>query len=88
MEGDSEPLDYGNWEIMAPSPIRYRPDSQVPREMTRSDMNLVRDQHVLPPGWGMMPDSICSSSTTPMAICCPASSPRWPTSAATNTGAL
>jgi anthraniloyl-CoA monooxygenase len=45
-EGDSEPLDDGNWEIVAPSPIRYRPDSQVPREMTRSDMDLVRDQHV------------------------------------------
>jgi anthraniloyl-CoA monooxygenase len=45
-EGDSEPLDEGNWEIMAPSPIRYRPDSQVPREMTRSDMDLIRDQHV------------------------------------------
>ena len=45
-EGDSEPLDDGNWEIIAPSPIRYRPDSQVPREMTRSDMDLVRDQHV------------------------------------------
>ena len=45
-EGDSEPLDEGNWEIMAPSPIRYRPDSQVPREMTRADMDLVRDQHV------------------------------------------
>jgi len=45
-EGDSEPLDEGNWQIMAPSPIRYRPDSQVPREMTRADMDLVRDQHV------------------------------------------
>ena len=45
-EGDSEPLDEGNWEIMAPSPIRYRPDSQVPREMTRADMDRVRDQHV------------------------------------------
>jgi anthraniloyl-CoA monooxygenase len=45
-EGDSEPLDDGNWGIMAPSPIRYRPDSQVPREMTRSDMDRVRDQHV------------------------------------------
>jgi len=45
-EGDSEPLDEGNWEIMAPSPIRYRPDSQVPREMTRADMDVVRDQHV------------------------------------------
>jgi anthraniloyl-CoA monooxygenase len=45
-EGDSDPLDEGNWPIMAPSPIRYRPDSQVPREMTRLDMDLVRDQFV------------------------------------------
>ena len=45
-EGDSDPLDEGNWEIMAPSPIRYRPDSQVPREMTRDDMETVRNQHV------------------------------------------
>jgi anthraniloyl-CoA monooxygenase len=45
-EGDTDPLDEGNWEIMAPSPIRYRPDSQVPREMTRQDMEMVLDQHV------------------------------------------
>jgi anthraniloyl-CoA monooxygenase len=45
-EGDSDPLDQGNWEIMGPSPIRYRPDSQVPREMTRADMEVVRDQFV------------------------------------------
>lgn len=45
-EGDTDPLDEGNWEIIAPSPIRYRPDSQVPREMTRADMEEVRDQHV------------------------------------------
>lgn len=45
-EGDTDPLDEGNWEIIAPSPIRYRPDSQVPREMTRADMDQVLDQHV------------------------------------------
>jgi anthraniloyl-CoA monooxygenase len=45
-EGDSDPLDEGNWGLMAPSSVRYRPDSQVPREMTPSDMDLVRDQHV------------------------------------------
>lgn len=45
-EGDTDPLDEGNWEIMGPSPIRYRPDSQVPKEMTREDMDMVRDQHV------------------------------------------
>jgi anthraniloyl-CoA monooxygenase len=45
-EGDTEPLDDGNWEVVAPSPIPYRPDSQVPREATRADMELIRDQHV------------------------------------------
>jgi anthraniloyl-CoA monooxygenase len=46
-EGDTDPLDEGNWEIMSPSPIKYRPDSQVPQEMTRQDMEMVRDQHVV-----------------------------------------
>lgn len=45
-EGDSDPLDEGNWEIIAPSPITYRPNSQTPREMTRRDMEEVRDQFV------------------------------------------
>jgi len=45
-EDDSAPLDEGNWEILAPSPIRYRPDSQVPREMNTGDMDQIRDQHV------------------------------------------
>jgi anthraniloyl-CoA monooxygenase len=45
-KGDSEPLDSGNWEIMAPSPIKYRPDSQVPREMDRGDMDRVIEEHV------------------------------------------
>lgn len=46
-EGDSEPLDEGNWEIMSPSPIKYRPDSVVPREMTRADMDRVIDEHLV-----------------------------------------
>lgn len=45
-EGDTEPLDHGNWEIMSASPIKYWPESQVPREMTKADMDQVRDQHV------------------------------------------
>jgi anthraniloyl-CoA monooxygenase len=51
-EGDSEPLDEGNWEIIAPSPIPYRADSQVPRQMTRADMDVVRDQHVRSASFG------------------------------------
>ena len=31
---------------MAPSPLPYYPDSQVPREMTRADMDRVRDDFV------------------------------------------
>jgi anthraniloyl-CoA monooxygenase len=45
-EGMDEPLPDGNWELMAPSPLPYLPVSQIPREMTRSDMDLVRDQFV------------------------------------------
>lgn len=45
-EGDTDPLEEGNWEIMAPSPIKYRPDSQVPKEMTREDMDRVREEHL------------------------------------------
>ena len=45
-EGDTDPLEDGNWEIVAPSPLPYRPDSQVPREVTRVEMDSIRDQHV------------------------------------------
>ena len=45
-EGMDEPLDSGNWDLIAPSPLPYLPVSQVPRQMTRADMNLVRDQFV------------------------------------------
>ncbi len=43
-EGDNEPLPAGNWPIMAASPIPYYPHSQVPREMTRAEMEQVRDE--------------------------------------------
>lgn len=45
-EDDSAPLDADNWEIISPSPIRYRPDSQIPREMNTDDMDQVLSQHV------------------------------------------
>ncbi|HEU5040444.1 MAG TPA: FAD-dependent monooxygenase, partial [Gemmatimonadales bacterium] len=40
-EGEDEPLPEGNWPVIAPSPIPYRPHNQVPREMTRADMDQV-----------------------------------------------
>lgn len=45
-EGIDQPLDSDNWPIMAPSPLPYLANSQVPAEMTRADMDLVRDQFV------------------------------------------
>lgn len=45
-EGDNQPLPEGGWPIMAASPIPYFPYSQVPREMTRADMERVRDEFV------------------------------------------
>jgi anthraniloyl-CoA monooxygenase len=51
-EGDTDPLEEGNWEIMSASPIRFRPDSQVPREMNREDMGQVLTQHVAAAGRG------------------------------------
>jgi anthraniloyl-CoA monooxygenase len=45
-EGEDVPLDEGNWEVIAPSPIPYREGMQVPRPMTRADMDRVRDDFV------------------------------------------
>jgi anthraniloyl-CoA monooxygenase len=46
-EGLDEPLPSGNWELVAPSALPYLPVSQIPREMTRDDMDLVREQFVV-----------------------------------------
>jgi anthraniloyl-CoA monooxygenase len=46
-EGMDQPLPNGNWPLLAPSPIPYIPGvSQVPRAMTRADMDAVRDAFV------------------------------------------
>ena len=45
-EGMDDPLDEGNWEVIAPSPVPYKPGMQCPRPMTRADMDVVREQFV------------------------------------------
>jgi anthraniloyl-CoA monooxygenase len=40
-EGMDKPLLEGNWPLIGPSPIQHYPFSQVPREMTRDDMDAV-----------------------------------------------
>src|SRR6185503_16977109 len=45
-EDIDEPLPAGNWPLIAPSDIAYGPHNQVPRAMTRDDMDRVRDECV------------------------------------------
>src|SRR5204863_7844036 len=40
-EGMDHPLPHDAWSIVAASPLPYFPDSQIPREMTRADMDQV-----------------------------------------------
>jgi anthraniloyl-CoA monooxygenase len=41
-----EPLPAGNWPLIAASALPYGPRNQVPRAMTRTDMDIVREQFV------------------------------------------
>ena len=45
-EGMDEPLPDGNWPIISASPLPYFPYSQVPKEMTRADMDEVKSDFV------------------------------------------
>jgi len=45
-EGMDEPLPEGNWEVCAPSPIRYSAQNQVPHALTVAEMDEIRDQFV------------------------------------------
>ena len=45
-DGMDRPLETGAWPIVSASPLPYYPESQVPREMDRADMDQVRDQFV------------------------------------------
>ena len=44
--GESEPLTDGAWETLAPSAVPWTAANPPPREMTRGDMDAVRDQFV------------------------------------------
>ncbi len=38
-EGDNEPLAQDGWDVLSASPIPWRPENPVPKEMTRDDMD-------------------------------------------------
>jgi anthraniloyl-CoA monooxygenase len=45
-DGMDRPLEQGAWPIISASPTPYYPDSQIPRAMTREDMDRVREEFV------------------------------------------
>ena len=45
-EEDNAPLKQGNWPIMAASAVPWSEKNQMPKAMTRADMDMVRDQFV------------------------------------------
>lgn len=45
-EGYDVPLEEGNWPIIGPSPIPWAEENQIPIEMTRQDMDKVRDDFI------------------------------------------
>jgi anthraniloyl-CoA monooxygenase len=46
-DGIDQPMESGNWPLIAPSPLPYNPGvSQIPREMTREDMDSVKADFV------------------------------------------
>jgi len=45
-DGMDEPLEADNWPIMAASDIPWTPQNQIPKPMTRADMDLVLGEHV------------------------------------------
>jgi anthraniloyl-CoA monooxygenase len=52
-EGMDRPLAEGAWPIVSASPLPYYPESQVPREMTRADMDRVKAEFVAAAERGM-----------------------------------
>ncbi|MDN0197440.1 bifunctional salicylyl-CoA 5-hydroxylase/oxidoreductase [Streptomyces sp. S.PNR 29] len=43
-EGIDEPLDDGNWPLVAASPLPYKPHSQTPRRLSRAQLTDIREQ--------------------------------------------
>ena len=45
-EGIDEPLERGSWDVAGPSPIPYSPANQIPRELSRAELEQITEQFV------------------------------------------
>jgi anthraniloyl-CoA monooxygenase len=44
-EGMDERLDNNNWDVVAPSALAYSDQSHLPKEISRAEMDQIRDEH-------------------------------------------
>ena len=77
-EGIDEPLPEGNWQVCRPVPAAVLAGAtRCPRELTRADLDAIRDQFVPRPRRGARgPASTCSNCTARTATCSRRSSRR------------
>ena len=45
-DGIDQPLERGNWPLIGPSAVAYSAENQIPREMTREDMQQIKADFV------------------------------------------
>jgi len=45
-DGIDQPLESGNWPLIGPSAVPYSAENQIPREMTREDMQQIKTDFV------------------------------------------
>ncbi|MGK5174041.1 bifunctional salicylyl-CoA 5-hydroxylase/oxidoreductase [Geodermatophilus sp. CPCC 205761] len=45
-EGIDEPLPEGNWDVVGPSAVPYSPANAVPRELSETELSVIREQFV------------------------------------------
>ena len=75
-EDATEDATEGNWPLVAPSAIAYGPTNQVPRAMTRADMDRVRENSFARRAAAWPQASTGSNCIARTAICCRRSSVR------------
>lgn len=52
-EGMDEPLESGNWPVVGPSAVAYGPQNQLPAELTRAQMEEIREAFVRAARWAI-----------------------------------
>jgi len=52
-EGMDEPLSSGNWPVRGPSPLAFGPQNQTPKELTRGEMEEIREEFVRAARWAI-----------------------------------